>query len=143
MILPDVNLLLYAVDSGSPMHPGARAWLEDILSGEETVAFGWSVILAFVRLMTNPRIYARPLNAHAAIEIVSGWLRQPNAITVDPIDRHLAMLDDLLETLGSGGNLTMDAHLAALAIEHGAELHSADTDFARFAGLRWRNPLAD
>jgi toxin-antitoxin system PIN domain toxin len=125
------------------MHPGARAWLDDILSGEETVAFGWSVILAFIRLMTNPRVYARPLDARTAIEIVSGWLRQPNAITVDPTDRHLAMLDDLLGTLGSGGNLTMDAHLAALAIEHGAELHSADTDFARFAGLRWQNPLVD
>jgi toxin-antitoxin system PIN domain toxin len=143
MIVPDVNLLLYAVDAGSPQHGRARSWLEETLSGTETVAFGWSVVLAFVRLVTNPRVYSAPLDARNAIGIVSGWLGQPNAITVDPTGRHLALLDDLLKPFGTAGNLTMDAHLAALAIEHGAELHSADSDFSRFAGLSWSNPLAD
>ena len=143
MIVPDVNLLLYAVDTSSPQHGRARSWLEETLSGTETVAFGWSVILSFVRLVTNPRVYSAPLDARSAIGIVSGWLGQPNAIIVDPTGRHLALLDDLLEPFGTAGNLTMDAHLAALAIEHGAELHSADSDFSRFAGLSWSNPLAD
>jgi len=142
VIVPDVNLLLYAVDARSPQHDRARSWLEESLSGTATVAFGWSVILAFIRLVTNPRVFNGPLDASTAIAIVRGWLEQPNAIIADPTDRHLALLGDLLEAAGTAGNLTSDAHLAALAIEHGADLHSADNDFARFAGLSWANPLA-
>lgn len=141
MIVPDLNLLLYAVDDSGPHHERARGWLVAVLSGTETVAFPWNVLLGFLRLSTNPRVFTDPLSAGESIEIISGWLAQPNATTVNPTDRHLAVLGELLEPLGTAGNLTTDGHLAALAIEHGAELHSADTDFARFPGLRWVNPL--
>jgi len=139
--LPDVNVLLYAVDESSHHHDGARAWLEDALSGTETIAFCWSVLLAFVRLSTRPVVFEHPLTADEALDLVEGWLDQSCATVVDPTPRHPAILRDLLGQLGTAGNLTTDAHLAALAIEHGAELCSYDGDFARFAGLRWLNPL--
>jgi uncharacterized protein len=139
--LPDVNVLLYAVDEDSRHHAGARAWLEEALSGSETVAFCWSVLLAFVRLSTRPVVFERPLDAGEALDLVDGWLDQPCATVIEPTPRHTATLRDLLGPLGTVGNLTTDAHLAALAIEHGAELCSYDTDFVRFAGLRWSNPL--
>jgi uncharacterized protein len=140
--LPDVNLLLYAFDATAPRHDRARRWLEEELSGTETVAFTWVVLLAFVRLSTNPRVFEKPFPASDAFDIVDGWLAQPCTTIVDPTDRHLALLQDLLEPLGTAGNLTTDAHLAALAIEHGAELCSSDADFARFPGLRWTDPLS-
>jgi uncharacterized protein len=140
--LPDVNLLLYAFDATAPRHDRARRWLEEQLSGTETVAFTWVVLLAFVRVSTNPRVFEKPLPASDAFDIVDGWLAQPCTTIVDPTDRHLAFLQDLLEPLGTAGNLTTDAHLAALAIEHGAELCSSDADFARFPRLRWTDPLS-
>jgi uncharacterized protein len=140
--LPDVNLLLYAFDATAPRHDRARRWLEEQLSGTETVALTWVVLLAFVRVSTNPRVFEKPLPASDAFDIVDGWLAQPCTTIVDPTDRHLAFLQDLLEPLGTAGNLTTDAHLAALAIEHGAELCSSDADFARFPGLRWTDPLS-
>jgi uncharacterized protein len=140
--VPDVNLLLYAFDATAPRHDRARRWLEEELSGTETVAFTWVVLLAFVRLSTNPRVFEKPFPASDAFDIVDGWLAQPCTTIVDPTDRHLALLQDLLEPLGTAGNLTTDAHLAALAIEHGAELCSSDADFARFPGLRWTDPLS-
>jgi uncharacterized protein len=140
--LPDVNVLLYAVDEESRHHAGARVWLEEALSGTETIAFCWSVLLAFVRLSTRPVVFEQPLSADEALDLVEGWLGQPNATVVDPTMRHVATLRDLLSPLGTAGNLTSDAHLAALAIEHGAELCSYDGDFARFPGLRWTRPAA-
>jgi toxin-antitoxin system PIN domain toxin len=140
--LPDVNLLLYAFDATARRHDRARRWLEEQLSGTETVAFTWVVLLAFVRVSTNPRVFEKPLPASDAFDIVGGWLAQPCTTIVDPTDRHLAFLQDLLEPLGTAGNLTTDAHLAALAIEHGAELCSSDADFARFPRLRWTDPLS-
>jgi uncharacterized protein len=140
--LPDVNLLLYAFDATARRHDRARRWLEEQLSGTETVAFTWVVLLAFVRVSTNPRVFEKPLPASDAFDIVDGWLAQPCTTIVDPTDRHLAFLQDLLEPLGTAGNLTTDAHLAALAIEHGAELCSSDADFARFPRLRWTDPLS-
>ena len=142
MKLPDVNVLLYAVDEGSRHHVGARAWLEEALSDTETVAFCWSVLLAFVRLSTRPVVFEQPLTAGEALDLVEGWLDQPCATVVDPTVRHVATLRDLLQPIGTAGNLTSDAHLAALAIEHGAELWSYDGDFARFPGLRWARPAA-
>jgi hypothetical protein len=139
--LADANLLLYAVDESSPHHEAARAWVEDALSGSETVAFAWAVLLAFVRLRTNPRVFASPLDLDEALGLVDSWLAQPCATVVHPTDRHSALLRELLGPLGTAGNLTTDAHLAALAIEHGAELYSADADFSRFPRLRWVNPL--
>ncbi len=142
MKLPDVNLLVYAIDEGSPRHQPAQIWLEQALSGTEEVGFAWAVLLGFVRISTNSAALERALSAGEALEYVDEWLGQPVATVVHPGPEHAAVLRRLLEPLGTAGNLTSDAHLAALAIEHGAELCSADTDFARFAGLRWTDPLA-
>jgi len=139
--LPDANLLLYAMDEASPNHRKSVRWLDEMLSGAEPVGFSWSVLLAFLRLSTRPLLFANPLEASEAFDLISGWLSQPNAVVVNPTDRHLDILRGLVEPLGTAGNLTSDAHLAALAIEHGGEVCSADTDFARFQGLRWSNPL--
>lgn len=141
MKLPDVNLLLYALDTTSPRHPEARAWVEATLSGTETVALTWVTMLAFLRLSTRPAVFTDSISPEAALDIIDGWLAQPAVTVVHPTDRHTSVLRDLLEPLGTGGNLTTDAHLAALAIEHGAELCSCDADFSRFAGLRWADPL--
>lgn len=142
MKVADVNLLIYAIDEESPGHDGARAWLEETLSGAEAVGFEWSVLLGFIRVTTHPAILERPLTVEEALAYVDGWLAQPIASIVHPTERHAAVLRELLEQLGSAGNLVSDAHLAALAIEHGAELYSRDNDFARFDGLRWVDPLA-
>lgn len=141
MKLVDANLLLYATDEVSPRHQAARSWLERLLSGDETVAFAWVVLLAFLRLSTNPRIFERPLPADRAFDVVQAWIGQPCAIIAHPGDRHAGLVRQLLRPLGTAGNLVTDAHLAALAIEHGAELNSADSDFSRFSGVRWVNPL--
>jgi toxin-antitoxin system PIN domain toxin len=116
--------------------------LEETLSGTENVGFAWLVLVAFVRISTNPRVMAEPFDVNEAIDMVESWLGRPNASMVNPTERHPEVWRNLPERVGAGGNLTSDAHLAALAIEHGAELCSADNDFARFPGLRWVNPLA-
>lgn len=141
MKIVDANLLLYAVNEDAPQHLQARKWLASVLAGTETVGLPWSVLLAFLRLSTRPVVFERPLEPVEAMGLIEEWLRRPCAIVVHPSEHHLRVLRDLLVPLGTGGNLTSDAHLAALAIEHGAELCSCDSDFARFAGLRWLNPL--
>lgn len=142
MRLLDLNVLVYAIDESSPRHPVARGWVEATLSGSETVGFAWAVLLGFVRLSTRSAVFARPLTVEEALDVVDGWLRQPCAVIVEPTDRHAAVLRDLLTGLGAAGNLTTDAHLAALAVEYGTELCSTDVDFSRFAGVRWTDPLA-
>jgi toxin-antitoxin system PIN domain toxin len=142
MKLVDANVLLYAVNEDSPHHREARLWLERVLSGTEAIGFAMIVVLAFLRLSTNPAASPRPLTIDQAVGAVAGWLRQPTATIPDPGDEHVALLHRLLEPLGGGGNLVNDAHLAALALEHGAEVVSYDADFARFAGVRWRSPAA-
>ncbi len=142
MKLPDVNLLLYAVDEESPSHDPAREWLEAVLSGTETIAFAWVVLLGFLRISTNLAGIERPLDPGDALQHIDEWLAQPVATIVEPANAHAATLRRLLQPLGIAGNLTTDAHLAALAIEHGAELCSSDNDFSRFEGVRWVNPLA-
>ena len=142
MKLVDANLLLYAVDEASPQHGVAKPWLEEQLSGSETLAFAWAVLLAFVRLATNPRVFEAPLALDDALDLVDSWLEQPNATVLHPTDRHSRLLRELLLFFGTAANLTSDAHLAALSIEHGAELCSGDNDFARFPRVRWSNPLA-
>jgi uncharacterized protein len=139
--LPDLNLLLYAIDEESLPHAPARAWLEDTLSGTEEVAFAWAVLLGFLRVSTNHLVFAAPLEVEEAIDYVEGWLAQPVATLVHPTERHANLVRELLRPLGSAGNLVSDAHLAALAIEHGAELCSRDADFSRFPGVRWHNPF--
>jgi len=141
MILVDANLLIYAVNADAPDHAEAKNWVEAVLSGTETVGFAWVVLLAFLRVTTRPGLLARPLSVTSALDLVDSWLAQACVITVDPTPQHAGILRDLLLPMGTGGNLTSDAHLAALAIEHGAELCSLDNDFARFPRLRWRNPL--
>lgn len=141
MKLVDANLLLYAVDGSSTHHRAAKAWLERQLSSAETTAFAWIVLLAFIRLGTNPRVFAAPLTLTEALDLVDSWLAQPSVTVVHPTNRHATILRELLEPLGTAANLTNDGHLAALAIEHGAELCSADTDFSRFARIQWVNPL--
>jgi uncharacterized protein len=141
MIVPDVNLLLHAYNSGSKVHDRARTWLEDLMNGDRPVGFAWAVVLGFVRITTHPAVLSRPLDASDACGIARSWLERPHAGILHPGERHAQLVFGLLESLGTAGNLTTDAHLAALAIEHQAELHSTDADFARFAGLKWRNPL--
>lgn len=141
MIAPDINLLIYAVDEDSPFHTKARAWLENALSGTETVGFAWIVLLGFLRLTTRSQFLLHPLSVEQALELVALWLAQSTASIIAPGPRHFELLSDLLSSTGTGGNLTSDAHLAAIAIEYGAEVCSTDNDFGRFDGLHWRNPL--
>jgi uncharacterized protein len=142
MILVDANLLIYAVNADAALNRKAKDWLEAALSGEETVGFPWTVLLAFLRLTTRPGLFRRPLRVVTAFDLMASWLDQPPATIAHPGPRHMQVLRELLLPLGAGGNLTSDAHLAALAIEHGAELCSSDSDFARYPGLKWRNPLS-
>ncbi len=141
MILPDVNLLLYAYDTAAPHHLAARDWWEGALSGDEPVGLAWVTLLAFVRITTRRAIFEEPFSVDEAVGHVDSWLAQPQVMVVHPGHRHAEHLFRFLRRLGTAGNLTTDAHLAALAIEHGCTLHSTDADFARFPGLRWRNPL--
>lgn len=142
MILPDLNLILYASNPDSSFHPAALAWWEEALSSPKPLALCWSVLLGFLRVSTHPRVFSEPLSVSSACNEVSAWLAQPQVVILEPGDRHAAILFDLLQQVGTGGNLTSDAHLAALAIEHRCELASTDRDFARFRGLRWTNPLS-
>jgi toxin-antitoxin system PIN domain toxin len=142
MIVPDVTLLVHAYNSESPAHAAARRWWEDLLNGTHPVGLAWVAILGFVRIATHRQVLTRPLTVGAACARVRSWLARPYVSVLHPGDRHSEILFNLLEALGPAGNLTTDAHLAALAIEHQAELHSTDADFGRFAGLRWVNPVA-
>jgi uncharacterized protein len=142
VIVPDVNLLIYAVDDLSSEHRRARRWFEGLLSGDEPVGLAWSIIVAFVRLSTRPSIFAAPLTSDAAITIVQSWTAVPNVEIIEPTARHLELMRGLLAPVGTAGNLVPDAHLAALALEYGATLASRDHDFGRFRGLKWVDPLA-
>ena len=141
MILIDANLLLYASDERSPHHTSARTWLERTLSGPEPAALSWTVILAFLRLATDRRVFQRPLSILQATEIISNWLEDRRLVLLEPGERHWDILRLALINGQASGKLVMDAHLAALAIEHGATLASADRDFTRFSGLDLLNPL--
>ena len=143
MILLDANLLIYAVDADAPQHARARRWLEKVLSGEETVGLPWIVVLAFLRVTTRVGVLRRQLSAEQAVGFIDEWLAQPYVELVNPEAGHWALLKKLLNEVGAAGNLTSDAHLAALAVEGGWELASTDHDFRRFAGLRLVNPLSD
>ena len=141
MIVPDVNLLLYAHDEAAPLHPAARRWWEDLVNGTERVGIPWVVAIGFVRLATHASVLAHPLATARAIDYVEAWFRRPNITPLNPGRQHLTLVRRALEAAGVGGNLVTDAHIAALAIEYQAEVHTSDTDFSRFPGLRWRNPL--
>ena len=139
MKLPDVNVLLYAVNTASPQHAVAKQALQEAFT-EGDVGLPWAVLLGFLRLTTRTGILSNPLTVEDALQVVHSWLDHPAATALVPGDRHAAILSRLLIGAGQGGSLVSDAHLAALAIEHNAELLSFDRDFARFAGLRWTAP---
>ena len=141
MILVDANVLLYAYDGSSPRHEPARRWVETAFSGDEAVGLPVVTLVAFIRIATNPAVYRRPLSPTRAIEIVQEWLARPNVSVVNPSERHWPLLADLATSGQARGPLVVDAHLAALAIEHGATLATTDRDFARFPGLRSFDPL--
>jgi toxin-antitoxin system PIN domain toxin len=142
LILVDANLLIYAVNSAVPQHFPAREWLDTRINSHERVGLPWASLLAFLRLVSNPRVFARPLSMAKARDQVEAWLSSGPVWVPAPTQRHAEILARLLAAPGVHGNLVADAHLAALAIEHGLELNSTDGDFARFAGLKWRNPLS-
>jgi toxin-antitoxin system PIN domain toxin len=136
----DANVLLYAVNRAEPRHHEARGWLDGALNGTEAVAFTWLVLLAFLRLSTKGELFPRPLPPSDAIDIARTWTDQAPSVILEPTTRHLDVLGGLLAPIGTGANLTSDAHLAAIALEHDATLVSYDTDFGRFPGLRWSPP---
>ena len=141
MKIVDINLLIYAINKDTPHHTRARKWLEHCLSSDEPFGFAWIVILGFLRIVTNGRIMPAPLAPDVAIEMVDDWLQQPPSTTIVPSQQHWSIFKEILMPLGTAANLTSDAHLAALAIEHGARLYSSDNDFSRFQSLRWINPI--
>lgn len=140
-MLVDANLLLYARDVSSPFHEPARSWLVARLNGPVRVGLPWQSLIAFVRISTHPRAYEEPLTPDLAWEQVTEWLGAEPAWVPGPTPRHADVLGGLLQRHQPRGNLVSDAHLAALAIEHGLRLYSADTDFARFSEVEWVNPL--
>ena len=140
MKLVDANVLLYAVNRDAHEHDSARGWLDEALSGGARVAFCWPVLLAFLRLSTNERIFDKPLSVDDAIAQAEDWLAQPSAVVVAPTARHLGLVEQLLAPLETGGNLVNDAHLAALAVEHRCTVVSYDTDFLGFDGVRLETP---
>ena len=141
-MLVDANILLYAVDTSAVEHGVASRWLEEQLNGNRRVGLPWESLGAFVRIATHPRAARNPLTAEQAWDIVEAWLGAPAAWIPLPTDQHVNVLGDLMRRYRVTGNLVSDAHLAALALEHGLELCSADTDFAQFRELRWRNPMS-
>jgi len=141
-MLLDANLLLYAVHEGAPQHEAAAEWMTEKLNGSRRVGLPWQSLAAFLRISTHPRAFPRPLAPSAAWERVADWLSAPVAWIPQPGPEYARVLGELITTLEIRGTLVTDAQLAALAIEHGVELCSADTDFARFSQLRWVNPLA-
>lgn len=143
MKMPDANVLLYALDDTSARHAGAKAWLDRSLSGSEEVGFAWVVLLAVLRLTTKANVFARPLKATEAFDIIDGWLEQPCATIMHPTVRHAGLLRGLVATAGTAGNLTTDAHLAALSVEYGAVVATYDSDFGRFPGVLTVNPDTD
>jgi len=141
MFLPDVNVLLYAIDSSAPQHPRCHDWLNEALNGEEPLGFTWNVLLGFLRISTSPKVLTAPLTISEAFGYVEQWLAQRPSRIVEPSLQHGAVLRGLLETVGLGRNAVSDAHLAAMAIEHQGRVCSCDQDFRRYPGVAWFNPL--
>ena len=141
MILPDVNLLVYAYMDSDWQHAPARLWWLAMLDGQQAIGLCSLSLFGFIRLTTNRRLFKIPLAVDKSISFVESWLAHPQTQLLHPGPRHLEIALSLLRETGAGGDLTTDVQIASLAIENQAELHSADTDFARFSGLRWVNPL--
>ena len=142
MTIIDANVLLYAYNADAAEHDSAREWLESQLSASDILCFSWQTITAFLRISTNTRAFAHPFTIAEATRIVTDWLERPQSVVLTPGERHWDILSNLLTTGQAVGPLVMDAHLAALALEHGCTLATTDRDFARFPGLQIVNPLA-
>ena len=143
MIIPDINLLVYAYNAEAPGHERARIWWETSLSEPRPVGLPWAVMLGYMRLMTSRTVRIEPFTPSEAIGDIRSWLERPQVVVLNPGPRHLDLIQQLMDTAGASGQLTTDVHLAALAIEHQAEVFSNDSDFSRFPGLRWTDPLRD
>ena len=141
MIVPDINLLLFAHNAGAKQHDPARRWWEDQVNGPISVGIPWVVTTGFIRLMTSSKVLDRPATPAQAIDFVTEWFQFPHVTPINPGADHLTRVRRILVATGVGGNLTTDAHIAALAMEYQAEVHSNDRDFGRFPGLRWHDPL--
>ena len=141
MIVPDVNVLIYAMDANSPQHESAWAWWKSATGGAEHLGFSWGVLTGYVRISTNARIMPQPLTVEQAVAHERAWLSLPRARILNPGPEHLHIMERLLAPFGRGGDLVSDAHLAALAIENGGTVYSADDDFSRFERLAHVNPL--
>ena len=141
MIVPDLNLLIYAYNDGVPFYTRARRWWEELLNGAEPIGVPLVVSVGFIRISTMPNVLSVPFSPDRAIDTVEEWFRMPHVSPLEPGREHLPLMRRALAATGAGGNLVNDAHVAALAIEHQAEVHTTDGDFGRFPGLRWRNPL--
>ncbi len=143
MIVPDINLLVYAHNGADPQHDAAKAWWEQSINGSEPIGLPWVVMGGFIRLMTHPRILETPMAVRDATACVRTWMDQESVIVLEPGRRFPKIFLSYLEQLGSAGNLTTDAQIAALAVEKQAEVYSGDRDFARFEGVQWTNPLGE
>ncbi len=141
MILVDANILLYAEDSLSPFHQKALKWWDDQLSGSEPVCLCWTVLSAFIRIGTNPRVFEYPLSLEQALVRIQGWFDQPCTRIIRPTEHHWTTFQQMLNDGQAVANLVTDAYVAALALEHGCTVASTDADFARFPKLKWINPL--
>lgn len=142
MILVDTNLLIYAFNESAEENHRARKWLEKSLAGPDAVCFSWQTITAFLRISTNTQVFSNSFSADEAFAVVENWLSAPNSRILVPGTRHLSLFGGLATTSRISGAMLMDAHLAALAIEHGATLATTDRDFRRFDGLKLIDPLA-
>jgi uncharacterized protein len=142
VIIPDINVLLYAYDSVSPFHAKAAGWWRDCLSGTEPVGLPSVVLLGFVRVGTSPRAFTHPMTVAEATGHVRAWLEQSIVQVLGSSAHHVVRTLALLEQVGTAGNLVTDAHIAALALEHDGVVHTSDTDFVRFPGVRWLNPIS-
>jgi hypothetical protein len=142
VIVLDANILLYAYDSASPRHKKAREWVEMVFSGLDPVGLPWQTVSAFLRIMTNPRLHGERFTLQEAVQLVDEWLEQPNLRLLAPSENHWVQFKQMIVEGQAPGPLITDAGLAALTIDYGGVLHTTDRDFARFPGLRWRNPLA-
>lgn len=140
MNIVDANVLIYAVNEDSARHDTARRWLDGAIGSGAAVGLPWLVLIAFIRLTTKPGLLPAPFNADAALARVRHWLGPANVVVPEPTERHVDVLAGLLADTGTGGNLVSDAHVAALAVEHGGAVVTFDHDFGRFNGLRWHEP---
>ena len=141
MIVPDTNLLLYAHFTAFAQHEPAKVWWQDAVGDGGDIGLGAVVVFGFIRIATNRRVFSVAMSVEQALATVEQWLDRPNVRMLVPGPRHVELAFGLLRAVGTGGDLTTDAQIAALAIEHQAELHSNDSDFARFPGVRWIDPL--